>query len=47
MGPYQSALYNVLDLIEKYPRSGPVYAVGQRTLDDRKSIEQRKRAQNM
>lgn len=39
MGPYQSALYNIVELMGQFPRSGPVYAVGQKTLDDRKSFE--------
>jgi hypothetical protein len=45
LGPYQSALYSLLDLIEHYPKSGTVYTVGQRTLDDRIKVEQRKKIQ--
>jgi hypothetical protein len=43
LGPYQSALYSLLDMINEFPRSGPVYAVGQRTLDDRQGYEERSR----
>lgn len=45
LGPYQSALYGVLELIQKYPRSSPVYAVGQRTLEDRRDVEEKKKSQ--
>ena len=36
LGPYQSALYNVLQLMERNPRSGPVFAVGQKALEARR-----------
>lgn len=39
MGPYQSVLYGLLELMEEYPRSRPVLAVGQKTLEDRKNYE--------
>ena len=42
LGPYQSGLYNVLELLEKYPRSSSVLTVGKRTLDDRREVELKK-----
>lgn len=38
-GPYQSALFNVVELMDHFPKSGAIYAVGQKTLDDRKAFE--------
>jgi hypothetical protein len=42
LGPYQSALYALLDLMAEFPKSGPIYAVGQRTLEDRRAYEERR-----
>lgn len=42
LGPYQSALYSLKDLIEQYPHAWPIYVMGQRILDDRAGYEQRR-----